>query len=549
MSLQEYATINSTSKMYLSKGIKMSLEATAGEAIENNLEQFLIVLSVSLSVAAISRSPLFPWFRRFPYTLLLVIVGLGFAFINVRLVSLSPHLILEIFLPPLLFEAAWNFSWREFKEYSLPILLYATIGVVISTLLVGVALNQLTAFSLPVALLIGAGLSATDPVAVVALFKDLGANPRLKAVTEGESLLNDGVAIVAFVLLLDICLGTEAFTLSGTVARFLTFVSVGLAIGLVVGFGVSYLTQRFDLPLVEQSLTLVSAYGSYLVAEHLGGSGVISVVAVGMILGNFGSQVGMSPRTRLVVTEFWEFLAFFLNSMVFLLIGTQIRYDSLASHLGLIGIAIAAATIGRLISVFGLALISNAFSKSKITVPEQTALWWGGLRGAIPIALVLSTPETLPGRDILIDIVFGFVLFTLLVQGLSMQWLMKTLNLVGDQPLRQEYTQMLARRIALQRVKQSMVDSVDEFPDLDPEFRNYQSKLVEEELQGLEEKIKKMRQEYPQLRTLAEEQYKRTMLDVEADTYAELLRSGWLNTSLTPILEEIDIKLQSEEAV
>ncbi|GFE68162.1 sodium:proton antiporter [Chroococcus sp. FPU101] len=527
----------------------MSLEATASEAIENNLEQFLIVLSVSLSVAAISRSPLFPWFRRFPYTLLLVIVGLGFAFINVRLVSLSPQLILEIFLPPLLFEAAWNFSWREFKEYSLPIVLYATIGVVVSTLLVGVALNQLTAFSLPVALLIGAGLSATDPVAVVALFKDLGANPRLKAVTEGESLLNDGVAIVAFVLLLDICLGTEAFTLSGTVARFLTFVSVGLAIGLVVGFGVSYLTQRFDLPLVEQSLTLVSAYGSYLVAEHLGGSGVIAVVVVGMILGNFGSQVGMSPRTRLVVTEFWEFLAFFLNSIIFLLIGTQIRYDSLASHLGLIGIAIAAATIGRLISVFGLGLVSNAFSKSKITLPEQTALWWGGLRGAIPIALVLSIPETLPGRDVLINIVFGFVLFTLLVQGLSMQTLMKTLNLVGDQPLRQEYTQMLARRIALQRVKQSMVDSVDEFPDLDPEFRSYQSKLVEVELQGLEEKIKTMRQEYPKLRTLAEEQYKRTMLDVEADTYAELLRSGWLNRSLTPILEEIEIKLQSEKAV
>lgn len=527
----------------------MSLEATASEAIEQNLEQFLIVLSVSLSVAAISRSTLFPWFRRFPYTLLLVIVGLGFAFINVRLVSLSPYLILEIFLPPLLFEAAWNFSWREFKEYWLPILLYATVGVVVSTLLVGFGLNQLTSFSGLTALLIGAALSATDPVAVVALFKDLGASSRLKAVTEGESLLNDGVAIVAFVLLLDISLGTQAFSLSGTVARFLTFVSVGLAIGLVIGFGVSYLTQRFELPLVEQSLTLVSAYGSYLVAEHFGGSGVIAVVAVGMILGNFGSRIGMSPRTRLVVTEFWEFISFFLNSIIFLLIGTQIRFPNLISHFGLIVIAIVAATIGRLISVYGLALISNALSTSKLTLPEQTALWWGGLRGAIPIALVLSVPETLPGRDVLIDIVFGFVLFTLLVQGLSMQWLMKTLKLVGDQPLRQEYKQMLAYRIGLKRVIKAMDKSVEEFPDLDPVFCQQQLSTVKKELGEIETKIQTMQQETPQLRSLVEEQYKKTMREVEADTYAELLQLGWLNRSLTPILEDIEIKLQSEEPI
>lgn len=524
----------------------MSLEATASEAIDKNLEQFLLVLSVSLSVAAISRSRLFPWFRRFPYTLLLVIVGLGFAFINVRLVTLSPQLILEIFLPPLLFEAAWNFAWREFKETWVHIILYAIFGVIVSILIVGFALNQLTAFTLPLALLVGAAITATDPVAVVALFKELGASPRLKAVTEGESLLNDGVAIVAFILLLGIPLGTSTLTVSETVARFLTFVSIGLAIGLVIGFGVSYLTQRFEIPLVEQSLTLVSAYGSYLIAEHLGGSGVISVVVVGMVLGNFGSRIGMSPRTRLVVTEFWEFIAFFVNSIVFLLIGTQISFSSLADHFDLIVIAIVAATVARLISVFSLGVISNALSKNKLSLAEQTALWWGGLRGAVPIALVLSTPESLLGRQELIDIVFGVVLFTLLVQGLSMQWLMKTLNLVGDQALREEYKQMLAHRIGLKRVKKAMEKSVDEFPDLDPVFCGNQSKLVEKELKSLEEKIQKMQLETPQLRSLVEEQYKKTMLEVEEDTYAELLQLGWLNKSITPILEEIEINLQAE---
>ncbi|MGH2414655.1 MAG: cation:proton antiporter, partial [Microcystaceae cyanobacterium] len=234
----------------------MSLEATAGEAVKSNLEQFLLVLSVSLSVAAISR--IFPWFRRVPYTLLLVIVGLGLAFIDVRfrLIVLSPQLILDIFLPPLLFEAAWNVPWREFKENWISIILYAIVGVVISILIVAFALNQFTALTLPLALLVGASISATDPVAVVALFKELGASPRLKVVTEGESLFNDGAAIVAFVLLLGIPLGTETFSVTVTVARFLTFFSIGLAVGMLLGFGISRFTQRFDLPLVEQSLTL-----------------------------------------------------------------------------------------------------------------------------------------------------------------------------------------------------------------------------------------------------------------------------------------------------
>ncbi len=519
----------------------MSLEGAAGEAVKSNLEQFLLVLSVSLSVAAISR--IFPWFRRVPYTLLLVIVGLGLAFLDVRfrLIDLSPQLILDIFLPPLLFEAAWNVPWREFKENWISIILYAIVGVVISILIVAFALNQFTAITLPLALLIGAGISATDPVAVVALFKELGASPRLKVVTEGESLFNDGAAIVAFILLLGIPLGTETFSVTVTVARFLTFFSIGLAVGMLIGFGISRLTQRFELPLVEQSLTLVSAYGAYLLAERLGGSGVIAVSAVGMILGNFGSRIGMSPRTRLMVSEFWEFVAFFVNSIIFLLIGVQIRYSSLSSNFNIIFVAIIAVVVARLMVIFGLGAISNALSKTKLSLAEQTALWWGGLRGAVPIALALSAPKYLSGRQELIDIIFAVVFFTLLVQGLSMPWLMKKLDLVGDQPLRQEYSQLFARRIALKRVTKLMDQSVDQFADLDPEFRRYQSNLVKKELESLEDKIQKLQLEYPQLRTIIEEQFKRTMLDAEADTYAELLQSGWLNQNLTPILEKMEI--------
>lgn len=302
----------------------MALGAILAEfSIKGNLEQFLIVLSVSLTVATVSR--LFNWFRQIPYTLLLVIVGLGLAFVDVRLVNLSPELILEIFLPPLLFEAAWNIRWRSLKESLIPVSLFAIAGVIISVLGTAWALSALTTLSLATALLVGASLSATDPVSVVALFRELGASKRLTILMEGESLFNDGVAVVAFLLLVGIPLGIEQFSLSGTVAKFLTFVGIGLGIGCLIGFGISYLTQRFDLPLVEQSLTLVSAYGTYLVTEELGGSGVIGVVTVGIILGNFGSRIGMNPRTRLLVSEFWEFLAFFVNSIVFLLIGDQIK--------------------------------------------------------------------------------------------------------------------------------------------------------------------------------------------------------------------------------
>jgi len=229
----------------------------ADAAIKQSLEQFLVVLSVSLGVATLSR--LVSWFRRIPYTLLLVIVDLGLAFVNVRLVNLSPELILEIFLPPLLFEAAWNLRWRDLRENLLPVSLFATFGVVISVIGIALPISWLTGLSLPIALLLGASLSATDPVSVVALFRELGASKRLTVVVEGESLFNDGVAVVAFLLLVGIPLGLNEFAIAPTLAHFVTFVGIGIAVGGLIGFGISYLTQRFDYPLVEQSLTLVSA--------------------------------------------------------------------------------------------------------------------------------------------------------------------------------------------------------------------------------------------------------------------------------------------------
>lgn len=520
----------------------MSLEAAAAEmsavSIKGNLEQFLVVLSVSLSVATISR--LFSWFRQIPYTLLLVIVGSGLAFVDVRLVNLSPELILEIFLPPLLFEAAWNMRWKDLKQSWLPVGLFAVLGVIISVLGVAWAVSTFTPLSLPIALLLGASLSATDPVSVVALFRELGASKRLTTIMEGESLFNDGVAVVAFLLLVGIPLGVQDFSVTGTISRFGVFVGVGVGVGGLIGFGISYLTQRFDLPLVEQSLTLVSAYGTYLIAEELGGSGVIGVVTVGLILGNFGSRIGMNPRTRLIVSEFWEFLAFFVNSIVFLLIGDQINFGSLGGNLGLIVVAIAAVVITRIIVIFGLGNLSNVFTEIDINFREQTVLWWGGLRGGVSIALALSVPEILDGRQEIIDAVFGVVLFTLLIQGLTVQFLLEKLNLIGDQPLRQEYSEALARRTALNRVLKYLAnleeDEINEEGDRAAEFLRYQYSLVKGQLQGIEDELETLRRDHPSLMSIELEQVRERLLDIEADTYAELIRSGDLNENLSPLL-------------
>ncbi len=504
-------------------------------AIAENLKQFLLVLLVSLSVATLPQ--VFSWFRKIPYTLLLVIVGLGLAFADVRLINLSPQLILLIFLPPLLFEAAWNLKWSRLKQDLAPISLYAIFGVIIAIAGIAISLNQFAQIALPTALLIGASLSATDPVSVTALFRELGVGKRLTTLMEGESLFNDGMAVVAFVFLIAFSQGTANLTLQAVITQFSLVVGIGLGTGGLIGFGVSYLTQRFDLPLVEQSLTLVVAYGTYLITEELGGSGVIAVVLTGLILGNFGSLIGMNPRTRVIVSEFWEFLAFFVNSIVFLLIGDQIRFEILGENINAIAVTIAAVIGTRAIAIYGLGGLSNYFAKSDIPVADQTILWWGGLRGAVSIALALSVPESFEGRELVIAAVFGTVLFTLLVQGLTIQPVLKKLGLLQVQPMRQRYLEIMARQAALNRVLQRLTE-IEKHPSVGTEFYNDQVSLVKDGLSQLQEEIVQLQNEYPDLITFITDQLREELLAVEADTYAEFVRTGRLNQELSLFLED-----------
>ncbi len=523
----------------------MALEPATNEvAIAEQIKQFLFALSISLSVATLTQ--IFSWFRRIPYTLLLVIVGLGLAFLDVRLVSLSPGLILVIFLPPLLFEAAWNLKWSDLKQDFLPICLYAVVGVVISIAGIGLGLNQFAGLDLSIALLVGASLSATDPVSVTALFRELGASKRLTTLMEGESLFNDGMAVVAFGLLVTLPLGNTKLEFQSVLSNFLEVVGIGIGVGGLIGFGISYLTQRFDLPLVEQSLTLVSAYSTYLITENLGGSGVIGVVTTALILGNFGSRIGMNPRTRIIVTEFWDFLAFFVNSIVFLLIGDQIHFIVLGRNLKNIAVTIAAMIVARAVSTYTLSILSNWLAKSKIPLSEQTVLWWGGLRGSVSIALALSIPMILPQRNEVIATVFGAVLFTLLVQGLTTQPLLEKLQLLGSRSRQQEYLETIGRQVALQHTLEYLEKS-QKRPGIKPEFYQYQKALISGEILSLQDKINMLIEEYPDLQEYTTEQLRSELLAIEADTYAKFLHEGRLNKELSPLLETMNDRANQVE--
>jgi CPA1 family monovalent cation:H+ antiporter len=275
------------------------------------------------------------------------------------------------------------------------------------------------------------------------------------------------------------------------------------------------------------------------VAEELQGSGVIAVVTTGLILGNFGSRIGMNPRTRLVVSEFWEFVAFFVNSIVFLLIGDQVVFDGLMENLDTILVAIAVILTVRALSIFALGALSNWLSDNDdISLRGQTVLWWGGLRGSVSVALALSVPTVLAEREEIIAIVFGVMLFTLLGQGLTTQPLLARLDLLGDQPLRQEYTQKVARRMALTRVLERLRE-IQTQREIDPEYAAYQVALVEGQLEDIQTDLDKLRRSHPDLQSFAVEQMQEELLAIEADTYAELIRAGQLKEEMAPLLESV----------
>lgn len=371
-----------------------------------------------------------------PYAVGLVIAGFAIALTPLGLdLHLTPALIMQVFLPPLVFEAAIQIDWKPFRR-ELPLLMaLVTVGVGLAALLVAGAMHWLTGWGWIAAAFFGVLVAATDPVSVIALFKEIKVDDRLHLLVESESLLNDGVAAVGFAILVGIVAGAGAGP--SAVGAALAWTAVGgTLLGVAVGWTCLALAGRTADHLVETSLTVIAAYGSFLVAEHFHMSGVLATLAAGLVVGNFGKHGALCHANERSLLGFWDFAAFLANSFVFILIGDAEASPTLLAALPVAGIAIVAALAGRAVAVYPVGLL---FARSRLCMPwaYKHVLFWGGLRGALALALALALPASLAERDQVIAATFLVVAFSIFVQALTMPPLIRKLGLVredGDCP-------------------------------------------------------------------------------------------------------------------
>jgi CPA1 family monovalent cation:H+ antiporter len=400
------------------------------DRMEAILGHTVAYLGVAILVAIIVRR------MRLPYTVGLVIAGSGLAATGLETGAMLTHeLIFDVILPPLLFEAALSIRWGRLSRDMPPVLLLATLGVVVSAAVVAGGLMQLAHWPAEPAVVFGVLIAATDPIAVLAMFKDAGVKGRVRLLVESESLFNDGAAAVLFALALSWSQpGAPAQDAAAVLGSVVLMTGGGIAIGLAVGGAAVLIAGRTTDHLVEATLTTVAAYGSFLIAENFHCSGVLSTVAAGLLLGNLGvlreeeDRNALSSGGRAFVIELWEFVAFIANSLIFLLIGLKvaaIRFGGVETST--LALALGLVLVARAFAVYPLCWLFHA-SKWAIPVAEQHVLWWGGLRGALALALALALPDSFPLHDEILVTAFVVVVFSVVAQGLTFPLLMRWLN-------------------------------------------------------------------------------------------------------------------------
>jgi Na+:H+ antiporter len=365
---------------------------------------------------------------RVPYAVALVLGGLVVEeSALVALPRLDPGVLLFVFLPPLLFDASFRLDDRELRSVVRPVVLLALPGTLATAFIVGGLVAVVLRLPLEVALLFGAIVSATDPVAVVAVFRSLRAPARLSVVAEAESLINDGIAITLYTVLVSLATAGEADVVGGA-GLFVREVVGGVAIGAVMGVVVSRLSAAVDDHSIVMTLSTTLAFGSYLVAQSVETSGPLACVAAGLIHGSYGRQVGMSARTTRVLDDLWEYFGFIANALVFLLVGFSASLRNLIAVGGFVVTGIVAVLAARVLVVFGIPRLwpSRVIELSRA---EHAVLVWGGLRGALTVTLALALPPDVPDRELLLDMAYGVVLFTLLVQGLTLPFVVRRAGL------------------------------------------------------------------------------------------------------------------------
>jgi CPA1 family monovalent cation:H+ antiporter len=389
------------------------------------LDRFLVFLLIAGIVAILTRR------FRVPYSVGLVLTGIILSlFPFFARVPFSKELVFNIFLPPLVFEAALQIHWKELRRDLPVIVTLATVGVCLSWGVTALGMHYLAGWEWTGALFFGALIAATDPVSVIATFKEAKVHGRLRLLVEAESLFNDGTAAVAFGVMIIAATGS-ALGVGGVAKTLVVGVAGGIFCGGLVAGVILLLAGQTEDPLIEITFTTLAAYGSFLLAEQFHSSGVLACVTAGLVVGNMGPLGPISPRGREAVTAYWEYFGFVANSLIFMYIGIYLSRQDFVGSLLPAMVAILLVTVGRALAVYACCAL---FSRSVLHVRgrHQHVLFWGGLRGALALALALGLPPDVPNRETIISVSFVVVSFSIFVQGLTMTPLLRKM---GEMPL------------------------------------------------------------------------------------------------------------------
>ncbi len=367
---------------------------------------------------------------RVPYSIGLVVAGIALSFVTTAPgFTLTKELIFGAFLPPLVFEAALFIHWRELKVDLGVIISLATIGVTAAAAVTAIGMHYFAGWAWGPASVFGALIAATDPVSVIATFKESGVKGRLRLLVEAESLFNDSTAAILFGVAVAIAMGAGATT-GGISWTLITNVGGGLLVGGGVAGAILLIAGQTTDHLVELTFTTVAAYGSFLIAEHYHFSGVLATLVCGLLVGNLGPLGSISAKGREAVESFWEYAAFVVNSLIFILIGIREAAQDFRHVYWPIVIAILLVTLGRAVAIYPLCAVFRNGAR-RVSMQHQHVLFWGGLRGALALALALGLPDGMPQREEILAVTFGVVAFSLFAQGLTMTPLLRR---VGELP-------------------------------------------------------------------------------------------------------------------
>ena len=387
------------------------------------IEQIELLLLLAAVVAIVARR------LHIPYSAGLMFAGVILAFLPFAPeMPFTKELIFSAFLPPLIFEASIYIRWHELRR-DLPLLLVlVTLGLMLSAALTAAGMHFLVGWGWSSAALFGTLIAATDPVSVISTLKETGIHGRLRLLVEAESLFNDGTAAVAFGVALMIASGGSwnAFTITQAL---LTTVSGGLFCGALVAGGVLLIAGRTEDHLVEITLTTIAAYGSFLLAEHFHLSGVLATMTAGVVIGNSGSPRTMSAKGRIAVESFWEYVAFVANSLIFILIGIYEATQNFQKVLLPVVAGIVLVLMGRAAAIYPCCALSGRFFPP-VRMGDRHVLFWGGLRGALALALALGLPPEITDKEEIVTVAFAVVAFSIFVQGATMDPLLRRLGAI-----------------------------------------------------------------------------------------------------------------------